>query len=238
MKKYIVYKHMINNKPYIGYTSLTIEERLNKHILNANSGIETHFYRAIRKYGVKSITSEILFETDEKKEALNKEMELIKEYESLKNGYNMTEGGDGGDITSNFSKERWEEYINKLSNRSTGDKNPNHSGYSDEELINEGVKLAKDNDNVFYYNLWQEHAKKNNLPQSFSKNRFKGSFKYFKELIEEEMGIKLKGYEKTEEHKLKLAKSIEGRKWYNDGKNNYQLLPTNKKVKKLKEGRI
>ena len=54
--KYIVYKHTFeNNKSYIGYTSLSISKRLNKHMQNAQSGHDTNFYRAIRKYGLNNI---------------------------------------------------------------------------------------------------------------------------------------------------------------------------------------
>lgn len=56
MKQYEVYCHTntLNNKSYIGYTSQSTLKRLHKHILNANYGIQSHFYRAIRKYGIRT----------------------------------------------------------------------------------------------------------------------------------------------------------------------------------------
>jgi len=94
---YSVYKHTFKetNKCYIGYTKFLIIERLKKHHTNAMSNIQTKFYRAIRKYGIESISSEILFTTEDEILAKQKEIEFIKMYDSFKKGYNMTLGGDG-----------------------------------------------------------------------------------------------------------------------------------------------
>ena len=97
MKQYEVYCHTntLNNKSYIGYTSQSTLTRLQKHILNANYGIQSHFYRAIRKYGIEVFSTKILFKTDILEEALEMEKYYIKEYDSIVNGYNMTSGGTG-----------------------------------------------------------------------------------------------------------------------------------------------
>lgn len=55
---------------------------------------QTHFHRALRKYGVDAFTWEILEECP--KEMLNeREIYWIEFYNSFSNGYNMTLGGDG-----------------------------------------------------------------------------------------------------------------------------------------------
>ena len=175
MKQYEVYCHTntLNNKSYIGYTSQSTLTRLQKHILNANYGIQSHFYRAIRKYGIEVFSTKILFKTDILEEALEMEKYYIKEYDSIVNGYNMTSGGTGGNTQIGFDDEKMEQYLNDLSNRTSSEKNPNHSGKTDDEIVD------------FYYNLYMENmnwlsrpfmlkAKENGIPQSFSKCRFNG----------------------------------------------------------------
>ena len=53
IKKYEIYKitNKVNNKMYIGYTNNGVENRLHKHYTNSTCGIDTYFYKAIRKYG-------------------------------------------------------------------------------------------------------------------------------------------------------------------------------------------
>ena len=99
-KKYIVYKHTTpSNKVYIGITCQKPERRWGrngeKYISKSKSGY-THFAKAIKKYGWDNIKHEILEEGLSKIDACNKEMELIKQYNSAnpKFGYNSTLGGE------------------------------------------------------------------------------------------------------------------------------------------------
>lgn len=213
---YIVYKHSFGNKNYIGFTSLSLEERLHKHYLNTQYGIDTNFYRAIRKYGLDNIRSEILYECYDREEAIKKEIEYINFYDSYRFGYNMTEGGDGGDIISGLCKEDYEKYISKLKNSTSGDKNPRYIGYSDNELVDEGCKLYLNN-NLLTTRMWQRHAKKNGLPMSFSKCRFDGKgMLEFKKRISDRLGydINIK-YKKTKDHISKLSNSSSNYIWVN-----------------------
>lgn len=92
----IIYKatNTINGKCYIGQTRHSLEHRKNVHIRYAKQGINTHFYQAIRKYGEDSFKWEILC-TAQSKERLNElETFYIQKYDSIKNGYNMVDGGD------------------------------------------------------------------------------------------------------------------------------------------------
>lgn len=93
-----VYKitNSINKKVYIGKTYNSIEVRFKQHL---NDGLnEKNFnrplYRAFAKYGVENFNIETLgkFEEGILEE---KEQEFIIEYDSYKNGYNATLGGDG-----------------------------------------------------------------------------------------------------------------------------------------------
>jgi len=86
-----IYKieNLINHKVYIGQ-SIDIHNRWISHI---NSKDDCYIHKAIRKYGVKNFSFEILIETYD----LNYwEKRLIKLFHSndLNFGYNMTEGGE------------------------------------------------------------------------------------------------------------------------------------------------
>lgn len=91
-EKYAVYVHTApNGKRYVGITSREPNKRW-----DSGWGYQSnkHFFRAIKKYGWKNITHEILFEGLSSEDALAKERELINRYETYnpKYGYNKTEG--------------------------------------------------------------------------------------------------------------------------------------------------
>lgn len=91
--KGIIYKitNKVNGKSYIGQTRYTLEFRWRQHIHKKDN---TYFHNAIRKYGVENFEKEILEECDYTD--LNKrEIYYIAKYDSFKNGYNLTIGGDG-----------------------------------------------------------------------------------------------------------------------------------------------
>lgn len=93
----------INQKVYIGQTINTPIKRWRSHLWSAShrkaKDYDTHFHKAIRKYGEKAFVWEILetVSCNTKKELcaeLNKlERYYISEYNSFKRGYNMTDGG-------------------------------------------------------------------------------------------------------------------------------------------------
>lgn len=94
-KIYCVYKHTCihNNKIYIGITLQKPEKRWKK---GRNYKANKYFLNAIEKYGWENgFTHEILFEKLSKKEAEEKEIELIALYNSTdkKMGYNISNGG-------------------------------------------------------------------------------------------------------------------------------------------------
>lgn len=92
--KYIVYMHTApNNKKYIGITFLSPEKRWGVNGYGYKKQIK--FYRAIKKYGWENFKHEILYTNLTKAEAEQKEIELIKLYDSKNNGYNSDDGGKG-----------------------------------------------------------------------------------------------------------------------------------------------
>ena len=91
---YTVYKHISpSNKIYIGITSVEVESRWRNGIGYKHNN---HFYNAILKYGWENIRHEILFTNLSKKEAEQKEIELIRQYKSNQRpfGYNIENGGN------------------------------------------------------------------------------------------------------------------------------------------------
>ena len=93
-KIYSVYKHTSpSNKVYIGITSMNPPE--NRWRNGLGYWQNNHFYNAIQKYGWDNFEHEILFKGLTKKEAEDKEVELISLYNATdrENGYNKDNGG-------------------------------------------------------------------------------------------------------------------------------------------------
>ena len=86
----------INNKIYIGKTYNSINQRFNEHLRDSRKEKckNQPLHYAIKKYGVKHFFVELLGEHEEGI-LEKKEIEFIEKYNSYKNGYNATLGGDG-----------------------------------------------------------------------------------------------------------------------------------------------
>lgn len=84
----------INNHSYVGL-STHIEDRWKYHQdpYNWNREKSKSLYQAIKKYGIKNFSFEILEECSVE-ELSEKEKYYIKKYDTYKNGYNMTLGGE------------------------------------------------------------------------------------------------------------------------------------------------
>ena len=112
---YTVYMHTSpSGKTYIGITGRDVKLRWGNGGGYAQSPI---FNRAIKKYGWKNITHEIIIEGLSKEEAEEKEIELIAKYKSndRTHGYNVSNGG-------NCSKTYTDEMRRKVSEASRGRK--------------------------------------------------------------------------------------------------------------------
>ena len=91
--KGIIYKitNKVNGKSYIGQTRYTIEFRWRQHQHKKDN---TYFHNAIHKYGIQNFSVEVLEECDVEK--LNsREIFYIAKYNTFKEGYNLTIGGEG-----------------------------------------------------------------------------------------------------------------------------------------------
>lgn len=104
MNNYKIYclTNLITNKKYIGVTKQKMYDRL-----KAGKGYKptTKINLAIQKYGWQNFEYEILFETDNKELAGMLEVEYIKKYDTIDNGYNMQSGG-----FKNFTGVKMNEY--------------------------------------------------------------------------------------------------------------------------------
>lgn len=85
-----------NGKVYIGQ-SVNYKNRWREHLREAAKGNDLKIYRAMRKYNITieafSIIEDNITSQDE---ANSKEIYYIKEFNSIKNGYNTTKGGQCG----------------------------------------------------------------------------------------------------------------------------------------------
>lgn len=125
---YKVYIHIFpNNKVYIGITKMEIKKRW----LNGKgykSSRKLNF--AIDKYGWKNIQHKILYENLSKKEAEEKEIELIKMYNSTNDnfGYNIEKGGNHqGKMNDETKKKISESMKGKLLGEKNGMYGKHHS---------------------------------------------------------------------------------------------------------------
>jgi group I intron endonuclease len=134
----------INGKKYIGYTSKSIEERFNIHLQTSNQKHKqaqiSKLYRSIRKYGKESFVVSEIMSSYNKKTITYAERFYIKLYDTIKNGYNTSEGGHGG-ITRNEAE------LKKLRERMCGINNPMYGkklSTQHKEKLNKNAKLFFD----------------------------------------------------------------------------------------------
>ena len=123
-----IYKvtNIINGKLYIGQTTRFIQDRWERHINDALSNrLDTHFARAIRKYGPENFVVEQIDVASTQEELNEKEIYWIKFYNTVKNGYNMTDGAVGGNTYKCKTEKEMDEIKNKIRNSKLKDKNPN-----------------------------------------------------------------------------------------------------------------
>ena len=107
--------NLINGKKYIGQ-SRNIEKRWKKHRRSINSkNNKTYLHNAFCKYGLDNFSFEVLEEC--KVEDLNeKEIYWISFYDTYKNGYNLTLGGDHADTKNRIDNDTLDKIIDLLQN--------------------------------------------------------------------------------------------------------------------------
>ena len=116
-----------NNKVYIGQTIRPIEQRFHRHLNDALSNvIDTHFARAIRKYGKENFVIETIDSASNQQELTQKEQYWIKYYNSIEIGYNETDATSkcGGNTYQSKTPEEMNSIKEKIRQTKIGNKNP------------------------------------------------------------------------------------------------------------------
>ena len=116
-----------NNKVYIGQTIRPITDRFHRHINDAtNNKLDTHFARAIRKYGKENFVIEEIDSATSQKELNEKEQYWICYYNAVKEGYNETDAISkcGGNTYASKTAEEMEIIKDKIRQTKIGEKNP------------------------------------------------------------------------------------------------------------------
>lgn len=95
---YCVYIHTnkVNGKMYVGQT-FNIKERWRCSGKNYFASVK--FFNAIKKYGWDAFNHAVIKDNLSREEADALEKELIKKYDTIKNGYNLKEGGSRGELS-------------------------------------------------------------------------------------------------------------------------------------------
>lgn len=184
------------------------------------------FYRAINKYGEENFEIEVIEDLIETREELNqKEKYWIKYFDSMKSGYNSTEGGETPPCCfeegrkhlseSLKGKPKSEECKRKLSEVKKGKPGHKHTEehkrYIKEKLT--GIKRTPEQ-----IENWRKSATGRHLTEEHKRNIGKGnSGKIF-----------------TEEHKRKISESNKG-KTGRSGKENSKSVPVAQIDKETKE---
>lgn len=124
-----IYKitNKVNGKVYIGQSIRSIEQRFQRHINDAvNNILDTHFARAIRKYGKENFYIELVETCDNQTELNLREQYWIRKYDSINNGYNETDATSkcGGNKYMSKTESEMKEISEKISKTKLGSKNP------------------------------------------------------------------------------------------------------------------
>lgn len=114
--------------------------------------MNTHFARAIRKYGAEHFSITKIDEAKSQDELNFKERYWISFYDSIKNGYNETDATykSGGNTYQSKNEEDMQNIADKLSKSKMGKKNPNakqikcKNVITNEEIFFNTVKECKD----------------------------------------------------------------------------------------------
>lgn len=125
-----IYKitNTVNKKIYIGQSIRPIEQRFRRHINDAvNNNLDTHFARAIRKYGQDKFIIEQIDAANSQDELNKKEQYWIKYYDAVNKGYNETDAiyKCGGNTYKSKSDKEMAEIISKIRASKLNSNNPN-----------------------------------------------------------------------------------------------------------------
>ena len=138
-----VARNVVNGKGYTGFT-FDLERRKAGHKRDAENGSMLAFHCAIRKYGWDAFEWSVVYEDDEESDREWMgwwEKRFIRELGTkIPNGYNMTDGGDGGAMEfsdesrekiGNASREYWSDEKNRKKQSFTLSGLPKPAGFGE-----------------------------------------------------------------------------------------------------------
>lgn len=210
-----VITNTLNGKVYVGKSEISIEDRLKEHKSGTNSN--EHLQRSIKKYGIDNFRFEVLEECEVSK-CCERERYWIKKLNSIyPNGYNYTSGGENksGFTFCEKSKKKMSESAKRVSKTEQG-KAIHSKGGKARTWSNEERKKVSDS-------LKKLYSDKTKVPM-YGKHHTED---WKKKQSERMMGEKHPMYGKHISDKAKALKSkaIKGRKWVNNGIEQYQIKP-------------
>lgn len=158
MKVFSIYRvtNTINNKKYIGFTASEPKQRFEEHRWQTNPKYKNHSYlhRAMFKHGYVNFKFEVIYQSTDRKHALEMEQAFIAEYDTFgENGYNLTIGGEG---TCGYV--RSQETIEKHRKAITGRK------HSEEAKVK--IRMAQSGTNHAQYGVAKSQTTKDKIAQA------------------------------------------------------------------------
>ena len=144
-----MYTNKVNGKKYIGQTK-DFNQRHQQHIYESLNTKRKHsktaFHSAIRKYGIENFEIKILAENIPTQEKMD-EYEIFfikrnKTFYNSGNGYNLAEGGYGGNHMAGKTEEEIDKWKENLSKVFSGENNPMY-GRKGENNPNYGRKRTE-----------------------------------------------------------------------------------------------
>lgn len=205
----IVYKAVcsINNKVYVGKTQRTLDVRIKEHFVDIFRYKNNKFYNAIQKHGWESFTWSIEYKGSISDDDLSKlEIDTIQKYNSYKNGYNSTLGGDSSPM-------HIKDVAKKVSLALSGENNPmygkHHSDAAKAKMsqARKGKKFSQTHrDNLSRANMGKKLSNDTKLKISKAKLGKKLSEEH-KRKISQSSSKSMLGRKHSEETKLKISRA-------------------------------
>jgi group I intron endonuclease len=201
----IIYKitNKINNKIYIGQTISSMNHRWHQHKTSAKIDLDkkTRINSAIRKYTSESFIIETIDYGFDRWDLNNLESFYIKKYNSIENGYNVSEGayyGLSGEKNPFYGVPRTEEVKKKISKANFGKNN----GMYGKTSIKKGKTLEE------FYGLNKAEEIKAKISAKVAGNNHPNYQKPLTEEVKRKISNSHKGKKLSPEHIKKISKPI------------------------------
>jgi len=108
-------RNLLNGKGYVGKTKVSMRRRMISHLEMALDGSKFLFHRALRKYELDVFEWKVLMRSDDPDDLNESEIAAIRALKTkYPDGYNMTDGGEGGDTFGVKSEEDMDRLKEKM----------------------------------------------------------------------------------------------------------------------------